>query len=368
MLVDTKLQTSGRKTATAGARPSARRSTAARRPEGAADALSARVEAAAPEPKPEKRLIALKQNHLLGMQGLAVEEITLILDTARSFAEVSTRSIKKVPTLRGRTIVNFFMEPSTRTRSSFEIAEKRLSADALNFSPGASSVVKGESLLDTARNLEAMAPDMIVIRHKSSGAPHFLARHCRAHIINAGDGWHEHPTQALLDAFTIREKKGKLKGLRVAIIGDLMHSRVLRSNIFLLKTMGADVVACAPPTLTPVELSRLGVQVTWRIDEALEGADVVMMLRIQRERQKSGAFPSAREYYNLYGLTVERARRARTDAIIMHPGPMNRGVEIDSAVADGPYSVILDQVTNGVAVRMAVLYLLAGGTLGELAD
>ncbi len=368
MLEPTKLQTSGRKTPASGARSAARRSAAARRPEAAAGALPAGVETAAPEPNPPKRLVALKQNHLLGMQGLAAEEITLILDTARVFAEVSTRSIKKVPTLRGRTIVNFFMEPSTRTRSSFEIAEKRLSADTLNFSPGSSSVVKGETLLDTARNLEAMAPDMIVIRHKSSGAPHFLARHCRSHIINAGDGWHEHPTQALLDAFTIREKKGRLKGLRVAIIGDLMHSRVLRSNIFLLKTVGADVVACAPPTLAPLELSRLGVQVTWRIDEALEGADVVMMLRIQRERQKGGAFPSAREYYNLYGLTVERARRARTDAIIMHPGPMNRGAEIDSAVADGPYSVILDQVTNGVAVRMAVLYLLAGGTLGELAD
>jgi len=368
MLEGTKLQTAGRKAAASGAHPAARRPAAARRPEGAADALPASVAAALPEPQPEKRLVSLKQKHLLGMQGLAAEEITLILDTALSFAEVSTRSIKKVPTLRGRTIVNFFMEPSTRTRSSFEIAEKRLSADTLNFSPGSSSVVKGESLLDTARNLEAMAPDMIVIRHKSSGAPHFLARHCRSHIINAGDGWHEHPTQALLDAFTIREKKGRLKGLRVSIVGDLMHSRVLRSNIFLLKTMDADVVVCAPPTLTPVELARLGVQVTYRIDEALEGADVVMMLRIQRERQKGCAFPSAREYYNLYGLTVERARRARPDVIIMHPGPMNRGVEIDSAVADGPYSVILQQVTNGVAVRMAVLYLLAGGTLGELAD
>jgi aspartate carbamoyltransferase catalytic subunit len=301
------------------------------------------------------------------MQGFKAEEIALILDTAKAFAEVSTRPIKKVPTLRGKTIVNFFMEPSTRTRSSFEIAEKRLSADTLNFSPSSSSVVKGESLLDTARNLEAMAPDMIVIRHKAAGAPHFLARHCRSHIINAGDGAHEHPTQALLDAFTIREKKGRIRGLRVAIVGDLLHSRVLRSNIFLLNTMGAEVIVCGPPTLIPAGVARLGVAVTFRIDEAVEGADVIMMLRIQRERQQGGAFPTPREYYNLFGLTVERARRARPDAIIMHPGPMNRGVEIDSAVADGPFSVILEQVTNGVAVRMAVLYLLTGGTLGELA-
>jgi len=360
-----RLQTAGRKAAAGGTRAAARRPAPARRTE---ETGPARVEASAAEPRAETPLVALKHRHLLGMQGLSSEEIEVILDTARSFAEVSTRTVKKVPTLRGKTVVNFFMEPSTRTRSSFEIAEKRLSADTLNFSLSQSSVVKGESLLDTARNLEAMAPDMIVIRHKASGAPHFLARHCRSNIINAGDGWHEHPTQALLDAFTIRGKKGRLKGLRVAIIGDLMHSRVLRSNIFLLKTMGADVVVCGPPTLTPVELERLGVQVTFRIDEAVEGADVIMMLRIQRERQKGGAFPTTREYYNLFGLTVERARRAKPDVIILHPGPMNRGVEIDSAVADGPYSVILEQVTNGVAVRMAVLYLLAGGTPGGLAD
>ena len=365
MIEETRTQGAGRKAPAGGAR-GARRPAPPRR----AAATAAVPAAAEPVVTPEKAprpLAALQHKHLLGMEGLTAEEITLILDTARSFAEVSTRAIKKVPTLRGRTIVNLFMEPSTRTRSSFEIAEKRLSADTLNFSPSQSSVVKGETLLDTARNLEAMAPDMIVIRHQASGAPHFLARHCRSNIVNAGDGWHEHPTQALLDAFTIRERKGRLKGLRVAIVGDLMHSRVLRSNIFLLKTMGADVVVCGPPTLTPVELSRLGVGVTFRIDEALEGADVVMMLRIQRERQQGGAFPSSREYYNLFGLTAERARRARPD-VIMHPGPMNRGVEIDSAVADGPYSVILEQVTNGVAVRMAVLYLLAGGTLGELAD
>lgn len=322
----------------------------------------------APHPARERSPVALTQRHLLGIEGLSQEEITLFLDTARAFAEVSLRPIKKVPTLRGKTIVNFFMEPSTRTRSSFEIAEKRLSADTLTFTASASSVSKGETLLDTARNLEAMAPDMIVIRHRASGAPHFLARHCRPNIINAGDGAHEHPTQALLDAFTILEKKGRLKGLRVAIVGDLAHSRVLRSNLFLLQTMGADLVVCGPPTLIPVGLPRFGVTVTSRIDEAVEGADVIMMLRIQKERQSKGTFPSEREYFNLFGLTRERLRRARPDVIIMHPGPLNRGVEIESSVADGPESVILEQVTNGVAVRMAVLYLLAGGTLGEIAS
>jgi aspartate carbamoyltransferase catalytic subunit len=310
---------------------------------------------------------ALRERHLLGIQGLTAAEITLILDTARAMAEVGTRAIKKVPALRGKTIVNFFMEPSTRTRSSFEVAEKRLSADTLNFAPGSSSVTKGESLLDTARNLEAMSPDMIVIRHKASGSPHFLARHCRSNIINAGDGTHEHPTQALLDAYTIRERKGRLAGLRVAIVGDLMHSRVLRSNLFLLRTMGAEVRVCGPPTLVPHGIEALGAAVHTRIEPAIAGADVVMMLRIQRERQQGGAFPSAREYFSLYGLTRERASLAQPDAIIMHPGPMNRGVEIDSAVADGPASVILEQVANGVSVRMAVLFLLAGGSLGELA-
>jgi aspartate carbamoyltransferase catalytic subunit len=325
------------------------------------------VQEAAERRKAGGQLANLAQRHLLGIQGMKAEEIELILDTARAFAEVSTRPIKKVPTLRGKTVVNFFMEPSTRTRSSFEIAEKRLSADTLNFAPSSSSVSKGESLLDTARNLEAMAPDMIVIRHRAAGSPHFLARHCRSNIVNAGDGIHEHPTQALLDAFTIRERKGRIRGLRIAIIGDLTHSRVLRSNLFLLLSMGAEIVACGPPTLIPRGLDQLGVDVTCRLESALEGADVVMMLRIQRERQQGGAFPSAREYYNLFGLTEERVRLAKPDAIIMHPGPINRGVEIDSAVADGPYSVILEQVTNGVAVRMAVLYLLAGGTLGEIA-
>ena len=327
--------------------------------------------AAAPAPSPRDAqagpLAALPRRHLLGIQGLIRGEIDLILDTARAFAEVSRRSIKKVPTLRGKTIVNLFMEPSTRTRSSFEIAEKRLSADTLNFSLSGSSVSKGETLVDTARNLEAMAPDMIVIRHRAAGASHLLARHCRSNIINAGDGSHEHPTQALLDAYTIREKKGRLEGLRVTIVGDLMHSRVLRSNLFLLRTMGAGIQVCGPPTLVPIGLERLGAVVHTRIESALEGADVIMMLRIQRERQQGGAFPSAREYFNLFGLTRERVRLARKDAIIMHPGPMNRGVEIDSAVADGPESVILEQVSNGVSVRMAVLYLLAGGTLGDLA-
>jgi aspartate carbamoyltransferase catalytic subunit len=333
--------------------------------------VSAVVAGAAPQVSGEKApapVATLSQRHLLGIQGLAAEEITLILDTALAFEEVGKRAIKKVPALRGKTIVNFFMEASTRTRSSFEIAEKRLSADTLNFSPAQSSVSKGETLLDTARNLEAMAPDMIVIRHRAAGAPHFLARHCRSNIINAGDGAHEHPTQALLDAYTIRGRKGRLDRLRVTIVGDLAHSRVLRSNLFLLRTMGAQVNVCGPPTLVPAGLPALGATVHTRIETALEGADVVMMLRIQRERQTGGAFPSAREYFSLYGLTRERVRLARKDVIIMHPGPMNRGVEIDSSVADGPESVILEQVANGVSVRMAVLFLLAGGTLGELAS
>ena len=274
--------------------------------------------------------------------------------------EIAARPIKKVPTLRGRTVVNLFFEPSTRTRISFEVAEKRLSADTLSVAIAQSSVTKGETLLDTVRNLEAMAPDMIVMRHASSGAPHLLARLCRSVIINAGDGMHEHPTQALLDAFTIRERKKRLDGLKVAIVGDLLHSRVLRSNVHLLNRMGADVWACAPATLMPADLARFGVRPTTSIDEAVDGADVIMMLRIQHERMHGHFIPSTREYYSLFGLTAERARRAKEDVIIMHPGPMNRGVEIDSDVADGPYSVILEQVANGVAVRMAVLYLLAG--------
>jgi len=303
----------------------------------------------------------LASPHLLGIEPLSREEIGLILDTAESFAQISQRDIKKVPTLRGRTVVNFFVEPSTRTRSSFEIAEKRLSADTLNFSTSTSSLVKGETLVDTARNLEAMAPDFIVIRHSEAGAPHLLAKICRSSIINAGDGAHEHPTQALLDAYTIRQRKGKFEGLRVAIIGDIAHSRVVRSNIHLLLKMGANIVVSGPATLIPQKLDRLGVTVTTSMDSALEGADVVMMLRVQVERQKRGFFPTVREYFRQFGLTTERLARASKDAIVMHPGPINRGVEMASEVADGPASVILEQVTNGVAVRMAVLYLLAGG-------
>jgi aspartate carbamoyltransferase catalytic subunit len=309
----------------------------------------------------------LVSRHLLGIETLEPSEITTILDAAESFAEISTREIKKVPTLRGKTVVNFFVEPSTRTRSSFELAEKRLSADLLNFSTSTSSLVKGETLLDTAKNLEAMAPDFIVIRHSEPGAPHFLAKYCRSAIVNAGDGSHEHPTQALLDALTIRQRKRRLKGLRVAIVGDILHSRVARSNVLLLTRMGADVTVCGPPTLIPRDAERLGCSLTHRMDEAVEGVDVIMMLRIQLERMRGGFFPTLREYARLYGLDEARLRRAAADAIVMHPGPINRGVEIMGEVADGSASVILEQVTNGVAVRMAVLYLLAGGTEREAA-
>ena len=309
----------------------------------------------------------LKSRHLLGIADLDAEEIGLILETADAMTEIAARPIKKVPTLRGRTVVNLFFEPSTRTRTSFEVAEKRLSADTLSIAVAQSSVTKGETLLDTVRNLEAMAPDMIVMRHASSGAPHLLARLCRSVIINAGDGMHEHPTQALLDAFTIREHKKRLDGLKVAIVGDLLHSRVLRSNVQLLNKMGAQVWACGPATLMPPDLPRFGVTATTSIDEAADGADVIMMLRIQQERMQGAFFPSLREYFNVFGMTVDRVRRAKDDVIIMHPGPMNRGVEIASDVADGPYSVILEQVANGVAVRMAVLYLLSGGK-AELAE
>jgi aspartate carbamoyltransferase catalytic subunit len=304
---------------------------------------------------------ALRSRHLLGIADLEPDEIELVLETALAMKEIGTRSIKKVPTLRGRTVVNLFFEASTRTRLSFELAEKRLSADTLGITTAGSSVVKGETLADTARTLEAMAPDMIVIRHAASGAPQLLARACKATIINAGDGTHEHPTQALLDAFTIREHKGRLAGLQVAIVGDLVHSRVLRSNALLLTRMGAHVRACGPATLLPLGLDRLGVTVTSSIEAALDGVDVVMMLRIQHERMHGLFLPSMREYFMQFGLTPRRLEHAAPNVIVMHPGPMNRGVEIDSAVADGPWSVILDQVANGVAVRMAVLYLLAGG-------
>ncbi|MCR4374338.1 MAG: aspartate carbamoyltransferase catalytic subunit [Acidobacteria bacterium] len=302
----------------------------------------------------------LRSRHLLSIADLDPSEVDLILDTAVAMKEIGTRTIKKVPALRGRTVVNLFFEASTRTRLSFELAEKRLSADTMGITAAGSSVTKGETLADTARTIEAMSPDLIVIRHAASGAPHLLSTICRAGIVNAGDGTHEHPTQALLDALTIRERKGRLAGLKVAIIGDLQHSRVLRSNVLLLTKMGAEVRACGPATLIPLGLTALGVHVTTSIDEAVTGADVVMMLRVQHERMHGMFLPSLREYFSLFGLTPARLTRAAGDVIVMHPGPMNRGVEIDSAVADGPWSVILDQVANGVAVRMAVLYLLAG--------
>ena len=317
------------------------------------------------EVDPKQAVTALRRKDLLGIAELTPEEIELVLDTAEAMKEVGTRPIKKVPALRGKTVVNLFYEPSTRTRTSFEIAEKRLSADTLNIAIATSSVVKGETLADTALNLEAMSPDMIVLRHASSGACHFLSRVCRSAIINAGDGMHEHPTQALLDAFTIRERKRKLAGLKVAIIGDLLHSRVLRSNIHLLTKLGADVWVCGPPTLIPTEIHRFGVTATSVVEDAVSDADVIMLLRIQLERMEGAYFPSLREYFRVFGMTEERMQLARPDVMIMHPGPMNRGVEIASEVADGPYSVILDQVANGVAVRMAVLYLLAGGAEHE---
>jgi len=298
---------------------------------------------------------------LLSIDDLTRDEIYRVLDTAEAMREIGERPIKKVPTLRGKTVVNLFYEPSTRTRTSFEIAEKRLSADTLNIAVAASSVLKGETLADTAKNIEAMAPDMIVLRHASSGAGHLLGRICKSRIINAGDGMHEHPTQALLDAFTIRRHKTSIQGLKVAIVGDLLHSRVLRSNVLLLTKLGADVWVSGPPTLVPPGLGRLGVHVTTQVDEAVADADVIMMLRIQQERMQGAFVPSLREYFNVFGMTEARVRRAKPDVIIMHPGPMNRGVEIAGEVADGPYSVILEQVANGVSVRMAVLYLLAGG-------
>jgi len=297
---------------------------------------------------------------LLGLEDLSAEEIVSILDTARTFREVLDRPIPKVPSLRGLTAANLFFEASTRTRLSFELAEKRLSADTVNFQTSGSSVSKGESLKDTARNIEAMGIHLVVIRHQASGAPHYLARNLDAGVINAGDGTHEHPTQGLLDIFTIRERRGKVAGLRVAIIGDIMHSRVARSNIWGLIKLGATVTIAGPPTMMPAEVERFGVIVARNVEEAMEGADVVNILRIQLERQRSTLYPSLREYARVYGVTSERLKRAKPDVTVMHPGPMNRGVEIAQDVADGKHSVILEQVTNGVAVRMAVLYLLAG--------
>jgi len=311
---------------------------------------------------------ALSSKDVIGIAGLSVGEIQLILDTAEELLDVAQRPIKKVPTLRGSTVVNLFMEPSTRTRFSFEVAEKRLSADTLNFSASGSSVSKGETLFDTAQNLMAMAPDFIVIRHPHSGAPHRLAGVVPASIINAGDGINEHPTQALLDAFTIRQRFSRLEGLKVVIAGDIRHSRVARSNAFLLTKMGAEVRFVAPASLLPFDVEELGVSSFYRLEPALEGADVVMMLRIQLERQKKINFPSLREYFDFFALTPERLRLAADHAVVMHPGPMNRGVEIDSTVADGEQSVILEQVTNGVAIRMAILYLLAGGPSEAASD
>ncbi len=303
---------------------------------------------------------------LLGLEALTADQIRLILDTAEPFKEVSERAIKKVPALRGKTIVNLFFEASTRTRISFEFAEKRLSADTVNVAASGSSVVKGETLVDTARNLEAMRIDMVVIRHGASGAPHFLADRIESNVVNAGDGKHEHPTQGLLDLLTIRDHR-PIAGTRVCFMGDVLHSRVARSGIWGLLKLGAEVAVCGPQSLLPVGIGDLGVHVLRRVEEAIEWADVLNVLRLQLERMQAGYIPSLREYYRVFGVTLERLERAPRELLILHPGPMNRGVEIDSRVADGPHSVILNQVTNGVAVRMAVLYLLAGGR-PELAE
>ena len=303
-----------------------------------------------------------EKKDILGMKDLTVDEINFILETAESFLEISTREIKKVPTLRGKSVINLFYEASTRTRTSFEIAGKRLSADTINISASTSSVVKGETLIDTARNLEAMNPDVIVIRHSAAGAPHILAKLLRQSIINAGDGAHEHPTQALLDMMTIKEKKGSIAGLKVAIVGDIMHSRVARSNIYGLSKMGAKLVLAGPATMLPRNIEQMGVAVHTKLEDAIVDADVVMMLRIQLERQNQSIFPSLREYAQHYCLNRTNIQLAKKDVIVMHPGPMNRGVEISPDIADDPScSVILDQVNNGVAVRMALLYLLTGG-------
>jgi aspartate carbamoyltransferase catalytic subunit len=298
---------------------------------------------------------------LLGVRELSKEEILFLLETTDSFRDISRRDIKKVPTLRGKTVITLFYEPSTRTRVSFEIAAKRLSADTVNISTGTSSVAKGETLKDTSRNLQSMRPDFIIIRHSMPGAPHMLAKILDSSIINAGDGSHEHPTQALLDLFTMKERKGTIDGLKIAIVGDIAHSRVARSNIFALKKFDTEITCCAPPTMLPPRLEELGVRATYDLNEAVADKDVIMMLRIQKERGGTSYIPSTREYSSLYCLKEEHVAKAKKDVIIMHPGPMNRGVEISDEVADGPASVILDQVENGVAVRMAILYLLSRG-------
>ncbi|MBP8745173.1 MAG: aspartate carbamoyltransferase catalytic subunit [Syntrophorhabdus sp.] len=297
---------------------------------------------------------------LLGITELSKEEILFVLDTAESFKEISQRDIKKVPTLRGKTVITLFYEPSTRTRTSFEIAAKRLSADTINISASTSSYVKGETLKDTAKNLEAMNPDVTIIRHSMPGAPHMLARILDSSVVNGGDGAHEHPTQALLDAYTIREKKGAIDGLKIVIVGDIIHSRVARSNIFTLRNFDSEIVCCGPPTMLPPHMEELGIKVEYNLKKAIHNADVIMMLRIQKERGGVSYIPSVKEYSAFFGLTGEHIMNAKKDVIIMHPGPMNRGVEIMDDVADGPYSVILEQVENGVAVRMAILYLLLG--------
>ena len=301
------------------------------------------------------------RKHLLDIESLTADEITIVLDTARAFKAVGQRAIKKVPALRGKTIVNLFIEPSTRTRISFELAEQRLSADIINFSTEASSFKKGETLKDTALNLQALNADFIVIRHSASGAPHFLSRVLNAHVINAGDGAHEHPTQALLDTFTVRERKGKIAGLNVTILGDILYSRVARSNIWALKKLGANVTLCGPSTLVPKTFEQMGCRVTYDVDEATRDADIINLLRIQHERQRKTMFPSIGEYTQLFGLNKARLAKTKPDALVMHPGPINRGVEIDSEIADCDRSLILEQVTNGLAVRMAVLFLLNGG-------
>ena len=311
-------------------------------------------------PSPPTALPALGKD-LVGLEPLSAGQIRLILDTAEPFKEVSERAIKKVPALRGKTIVNLFFEPSTRTRISFEFAEHRLSADTVNVASSGSSVSKGETLVDTARNLEAMRIDMVVIRHGASGAAQFLGNRIRSNVINAGDGMHEHPTQGLLDLLTLRDRFGRIEGLKVALCGDVLHSRVARSNIWGLLKLGAEVAVCGPATLIPREFAQLGVQILPRIEDAIAWADALNVLRLQLERMVAGFVPSLREYNRVFGVTRRRLERAPRDLVILHPGPMNRGVEIDSDVADGPFSVILPQVTNGVAVRMAVLYLLAGG-------
>ncbi len=306
-----------------------------------------------------------QRKDLLGLEELSKEEIEHILTTAESFKEVTTREIKKVPALRGKTVVNLFYEPSTRTRVSFEVASKRLSADVITIATESSSVKKGETLIDTGRNIEALKADIIVVRHNASGAAAMLARHVKANIINAGDGWHEHPTQALLDLFTLKEKRGKIQGLKVSIIGDIAHSRVARSNIWGLTKLGAEVTLCAPELLIPPGIEETGAKVTHSVDQALKDADAINVLRMQFERDSQGAFPKAIEYFKTFGITQERLKKAKKDIIVMHPGPINRGIEMSSEVADGANSVILEQVTNGIAVRMAVLFLVSQAKDGK---